>query len=322
MRKPPIIVRILLVGIMTLVADTASGQNYPSKPIRIVTAATGGSGDILARLIGHGLAVNLGQQVLVDNRGGLGDIAAEVVAKAPPDGYALLIYASIIWLAPYLRDNVAWDPLRDYAPITLATSSPNILLVHPAVAANSVQELIALAKAKPGQLNYATGGSGSSNHLAMELFKSMTGVNIVRIPYKGSGPAVNALVAGEVQVLFATPASVTAQIKSGRLRALAVTSPQPSKLFPGLTTVAASGLPGYDSQSIFGIWVPAKTPAPIVGRLNQEIVRVLNEPDVKEKLFISGVETVGSSPEQFLAVMKSEMARMGKVIKDAGIHEE
>ena len=322
MQKPTNAVSMSMVGVMLLAAGSASAQNYPVKPIRIVTAATGGSGDILARLIGHGLSVNIGQQVLVDNRGGLGDIAAEVVAKAPPDGYTLLIYASIIWLAPYLRDNVAWDPLRDYAPITLATASPNILLVHPSVAANSVQELIALAKAKPGQLNYATGGSGSSNHLAMELFKSMTGVNIVRIPYKGSGPAVNALVAGEVQVLFATPASVTAQMKSGRLRALAVTSPQPSKLFPGLPTVAASGLPGYDSQSIFGIWVPAKTPAPIVSRLNQEIIRVLNEQDVKEKLFTSGVETVGSSPEQFLAVMKSEMTRMGKVIKDAGIHEE
>jgi tripartite-type tricarboxylate transporter receptor subunit TctC len=302
-------------------ASSVLGQNYPNRPVRIVTAAVGGSGDILARLIGHALTPNLGQQVIVDNRGGLGDIAAQIVAKAPPDGYTLLIYASIIWLAPYLRDNVTWDPVRDYAPITLATASPNVLLVHPSLPVKSVRELIALAKARPGQLNYSTGGSGSSNHLAMELFKSMTNTDIVRILYKGTGPAVNAAIAGEVQVLFSTPAIVEGPVKAGRLRALAVTSPQPSRLFPGLPTVAASGVPGYESQSIFGIWTPAKTPAPIIERLNQEIIRVLNEADVKEKLFAAGVEPVGSTPDQFLAVMKSEMTRMGKVIKDANIHE-
>ena len=202
------------------------------------------------------------------------------------------------------------------------TRSPSVLVVHPAVAAKSVKELIALARASPGELNYASGPTGVSNHLAAELFKAMAGVNLVRIPYKGGGPAVNALIAGEVQVSFPSAAGVTQHIRSGRLRALAITSAQPSVLFPELPTLAASGLAGYESEGLAGVFAPAKTPAVLINRLNQEIVRCLDRTDVREKFLKAGLETVGSSPQEFGAKIKSEITRLGKVIKDAGIRSE
>jgi tripartite-type tricarboxylate transporter receptor subunit TctC len=194
--------------------------------------------------------------------------------------------------------------------------------VHPALPVNSIKELIALAKAKPGALNYASGGVGTTPHLAAELFKAMAGVNIVHIPYKGAGPAISDLIGGQVQLMFPNAAAVGPHLKSGKLRALAVTSSQPTALVPGLPTVAASGLPGFSSVLIVGMFVPAKTPATLINRLNQEIVRVLNNPEVKEKLFNTGSDVVGSSPEQFAAAIKSEVARLGKVIKDVGIKAE
>ncbi len=290
----------------------------------MITAEVGGGNDFTARVIAQGgLSERLGQPVIVENRGGAGGaIAAEIVAKAAPDGYTLLVYASNIWIIPLLRSNVPYDPVRDFAPITWAARSPSTVVVHPALPVNSVKELIALARARPGELNYGSGGTGATTHLAVELFKAMAGVNMVRIPYKGNGPALIDLMAGRVQVMFATAGSVTPHIRSGRLKALAVTSAQPSALAPGLPTVAASGLPGYESNSIYGIFAPAKTPAAIVTQLNQEIVRVLSRTEVKEKFLNSGVETVGSSPEEFAAAIRSDMARMAKVIKDAGIRGE
>ena len=308
---------VLVLGI-----GIVRGQNYPNKTIRIVSTEPGSSADFVARQIALGISDSFGQSVIVDNRGGGGGtIAAELVAKATPDGYTLLFFGQGIWILPLMRDNLPYDPIKDFSPVTLADRSLNVLVVHPTLPVNSVKELIAYAKAKPGEINFATGGTGSSNHLAAELFKAMAGVNIVRINYKGTGPALTALVGGEVQLMFPTAASVTPHVKSGRLKALAVTSAEPSVLAPGLPTVAAV-IPGYQSVSIHGLFAPAKTPMTIVRRLNVEIVRLLNRADVKEKLFSSGLQAVGSSPEQLGAAMKSEMARLGKVIKDAGIRND
>ena len=294
-------------------------QNYPVKAIRIVAAAAGGSSDFSARLIAQGISGPLGQPVVVENRGGTGVIAAQTVARSAPDGYTLLNYGSNVWLLPFLQGDLHYDPIRDFAPITLAIRSPNILVVHPSLPVKSVRELIALAKAYPGGLNYASGGDGSSNHLAGELFNSIAGVKLVRVPYKGVGPAISDLLSGHVQVMFATAGGTAQHIKSGRLRALAVTSLHQTALAPGLPTAAASGLPGYEATSIQAVFAPSGTPGPVIARLNQEIVRVLNQPEVKERLFNSGVEAVGSSPEELAATIKAEMSRLGKVIREAGI---
>ncbi|MBI3937188.1 MAG: tripartite tricarboxylate transporter substrate binding protein [Betaproteobacteria bacterium] len=322
MRVPRCVAWTLPAAMMIPGAGVVSGQSYPNKPIHIVTAQAGSGNDFAARLVAQGLTGSLGQQVVVENRTGAGGILViEPVAKAPPDGYTLLLYNTPMWVLPFMR-NVSWDPLRDFSPITLVVSSPNILVVHPSLPARSVQDLIALAKARPGELNYASGGTGSSTHLAAELFKAMAGVNIVRIAYKGSASPMSDLISGQVQLTFGIAAPVAPHVKSGRLRALAITSAEPSALFPGLPTVAASGLPGYESVSLFGMFAPAKTPATLIHRLNQEVVHVLNRAEVKEKFFNIGVEAVGNSPEQFAAMIKADMARWGKVIKDAGIRAE
>jgi tripartite-type tricarboxylate transporter receptor subunit TctC len=308
---------MLSVGLMVSGAGVVSGQNYPNKPIRIVTSEPGGGNDIVARLVAEGVTASLGQRVIVDNRG---IVAAEIAAKATPDGYTLLIYGSNIWLMQYLRDNVPWDPLRDFAPITVAVNLPNILVVHPSLPVKSVKELVVLAKAKPGELNYAAGTIGVSPHLAAELFKALAGVNIVRVPYKGGGPALNGLIGGEVHLMFPNAGSVMPHIKSGRVRALAVSTARPSALAPGLPTVAAA-VPGYETGAVICVFAPARTPPAIVDLLNREIVRVLNDAVVKERLFNSGSEVVANSTGEFAAFIKSDMARMGKVIRDAGIHE-
>ena len=316
-------IAVLLAPGVIAGAMAASGQDYPRKPIRLVTAEPGGGNDFAARLIVQGLGGSLGQPMIVDNRGGAGGIiAADIVAKAQPDGYTLLLYANNIWIIPLLRSNTPFDVIRDFAPITWAAKSPNTVVVHPALPVKSVEDLIAHARARPGELNYGSGGSGSSTHLAVELLKSMAGVNIVRVPFRGNAPALNALFAGEVHLMIATAGTVAPHLKSGRLRALAVTSAQPSPLAPGLPTVAASGLPGYESIQIYGVFAPSRTSSAIVKRLHDEIVRVLGRADVKEKFLAAGVEPVGSTPQQLAATIKSEIVRMSKVIKDAGIREE
>ena len=299
--------------------STGSGHAYPNKIIRIVTSAPGGGSDVLSRLIAPGLTESLGQQVIVDNRG---SIAPEIVAKAPPDGYTLLVSGSPLWVLPLLRANTPWDAVKDFAPITLAVSSPSILVVHPSLPVKSVKELIALAKARPGELNYASGTPGATPHLAAELFKVMAGVNMVRVGYKGTGPGILGVMSGQVELMFPNAGSAMPHVRSGRLRALAVCNAQPSALVPGLPTVAAAGLPGYETSSPQAVLAPAKTPVTLVNRLHQEIVRVLNRADVKERLFNSGGEAVGSSPERFAATIKSDIVRMGKLIKDAGIRVE
>ena len=308
------------VGVMVLAAGGASGQSYPYKPIRIITSEPGSGTDLMARLIAQRLTDSFGRQVIVDNRGGT--LAREVVLRAPPDGYTLLLSGTSLWLSPFMREHASYDPVRDFLPITLAASSPNVLTVHPSLPVESVRDLVALARSRPGELNYGSGSTGAPTHLAAELFKAMAGVDIVRIAYKGTGPAINALLGGQVQLMFVSTTSVAPHIKSGKLKALAVSAAQPSALAPGLPTMTATGLPGYEATSLFGMFAPAHTPAAIIGLLNREIVQVLNRTEVRERLFNSGVEPVGSSPAELAATMKSEMAKWGKLIKSAGIREE
>ena len=310
-----------LVSALVLTAASAvQAQSFPAKPIRIITSGVGGAGDVASRLVAQGIAPALGQQVIVDNRAS-GPIPVEVTLKSPADGYTLMLYGRTVWLGPYLRAN-APKPLRDFAPISLAATAPNILVVHPSLPVKNVKELVALAKARPGALNYGTTGIGSSPHLAAELFQSLAGVQFVRISYKGAGAALTDLIGGQIQLSFATASSVSPHLKTGRLRALGVSSARESVLLPGLTTIAAAGLPGYESSSLQGVFAPAGVPAPVLQKLSQEIMRYLHSSDAREKFLAVGVEVVGSTPEQFTTAMKTEMSRMGKVIRDAGIRED
>lgn len=287
----------------------------------MIAAEAGGANDIPARLVAQGLSARVGQPVVVINRPGPA-LAGEMLAKSPADGYTLMFYGSSIWLQPFLQDSISWDPLKDFAPITLSSSSPNVLVVSNNLPANTVQELIALAKAKPGELNYGTASAGSGNHLAAELFKKMAGVDVVGIKYKGAASALSDMMAGRIQFMFPAAASVSGHIRTGKLRALAVTTLKPSPLGAGLPTVASSGLPGYESKQVHGIFATAGTPAAIIGRLNQDIVAYLSLADTKARFFDLGLETVGSSPEELAATVKSDMTVLGKLIKDLAIKVE
>ena len=312
-----------MLGVAAAMMDTGTAfcADYPSKPIRLVTSELNGGSDIVARLVAQAASVNVGQQIIVENRGGSGIIPGQIVARALPDGYTLLLYGSSIWLLPLLRDDVPFERVRDFAPITSLTTSPNVLVVHPSAPAQSIKDLIALAKSKSGALNYGSGPAGTASHLTAEMFKAMAGVNIVRVPYKGMAPALVDLITGEVQLVFATAGSVAPHVKSGRLKALAVTSPRSSPLFPGIPAVAAS-LPGYESVSMVGLFAPVKTPTVIVSRLNHEVVQVLGSAEIKDKLLNAGVEAAPGTPQQLEAAMRLETANLGKVIKDAGIRSE
>ncbi len=313
------VILALPLGLMVL-GDAVYGQSYPNKPIRIVTGAAGGAADLSARLIAQGISGPLGQQVIVDNRAGSVVIPAEVVNKSAPDGYTLLLHGDSFWIGTLLG-KTPYDPIKDFLPISLIASSPQLLVVHPVLPVKSVKELIALARVKPGELNYASNNSGSANHLAAELFNAMAGIKIVRINYASTAAALTAGVSGEVQMQFTSGGSGAPHVKAGRLKALAVSKLQPSPLFPGLPTVAST-LPGFEAATSQAIFSPANTPPAIINRLNVEIVRLLNQPQLKERLLSLGVETVGSSPEQLSATMRSEMTRLGKVIRDAGIKLE
>jgi tripartite-type tricarboxylate transporter receptor subunit TctC len=310
---------LMIAGSCAAHAQTA----FPVKPIRIVTAAVGGASDFTARLLAQGLGNSFGQQVIVDNRGGAnGIIAAQIVAKSPPDGYTLLLFTSPIWLLPLLQENVPYDPVKDFAPISMTDSSPSVLVVHPSLPVKSVRELIVLAKARPGEMNYSRASAGGASHLSAELFKSMAGVNFVPVPYKGGGPALLALLGGEVELTFASAGAVAAPLKSSRVRALAVTSAEPSRLFPGIPTIAASGLPGFESVLVNGMFAPAGTPASVINMLNQEVVQFLRKAEIKERFFSTGMESVGNSPAELDAIVKSDIAKWGKLIKTARIRIE
>jgi tripartite-type tricarboxylate transporter receptor subunit TctC len=300
--------------------SAASAQGYPSKPVRMLTTVTGGSQDLTARFIAPKLSESLGQQVLVDNRGGI--ISMEVAAKAPPDGHTLLLASGSLWLSQFLRSGVTWDASRDYTPVVLAATLPNIIAVHPSLPVKSVRELMALSKARAGELNYSSGQAGSSSHLAGELFKSMARVNLVRVPYKGAGPAMLSLVTGEAQVSFPNTAAAMPNVHSGKIRALAVTTAKPSELTPGLPTAAASGLPGYESKAMLAVFAPARTPEAVVTRLNQEIARILGNSEIRRRMLDSGAEPAGGSPADLAEAIRMDVATTGKLIRETGIRAE
>jgi tripartite-type tricarboxylate transporter receptor subunit TctC len=293
-------------------------QNYPVKPVRIVTGGAGGSSDFQARQIAQGIAGPLGQPVIVDNRGG-GLLPAGYAARALPDGYTLLLNGGSTWVTPLLQKGAPYDVVNDFSALSLISRDVNVVVVHPSVPVKSIQELIAFAKAKPGTLSYATGSVGSTGHLATELLRHMAGIDMLWVPYKGSAPAVTAVVSGEAQMLTLDAGLLIPLARSGKLRALAVTSLEPSVLAPGLPTVAAAGLPGYEAVGMTGMWTPVKTSTAIINRLNQEIVRFLSSPQAKESFLSVGAETAGTSPEQFGALVKADIARITRLIKDAGI---
>src|SRR5687767_3896043 len=301
------------VGLCCLLAMTSAAfaQDFPAKPIRIVTSPPGGSNDFIARLLQKGLADRMGWQIVIDNRPTV--LAPEVVMRTAPDGYTLLV-SGATFITGNLFEKLPYDPIRDFTAVSLTHRQPNILVVHPSLPVKSVKELVVLAKARPGQLNYASSGIGSTNHLAGELFNAMTRVKIQRINFKGVGPAVNALLSGEVQIMYANLASISHFLQGGRLRPLAITSLEPSPLRPGLPTMAASGLPGFEAVVMSGVYAPAGTPAPIVNRLNQEIVRVIHQPDIKEKFSSIGIDTIGSSPQELTAAMKAEIEKTAKLL--------
>ncbi|HZM44056.1 MAG TPA: tripartite tricarboxylate transporter substrate binding protein [Burkholderiales bacterium] len=298
----------------------AVAQEYPSKVVRIVTSEAGAGSDFVARLAAHGLTAAFGQQFIVDNRAG-GVIAGDAVARSAPDGHTLLVYGNTLWLLPLMRKQMPYDPQRDFAPVTLAARGLFVLVVHPSLPVKSVKELIALARARPGELNFSTAAPGTTNHLASELFKSMASVNMVRVSYRGATSALNALMSGDVQVMFPGVASVKPHMESGRIRVLAVATAARSPQYPDLPTVAESGVPGFEAISATGFFVPARTPDAIVVRLNQEIVRVLRRSDVQQRMASMGLEPVGSTPAQLAAMIKEEVMRMGRVIREAGIQE-
>ncbi|HKA45778.1 MAG TPA: tripartite tricarboxylate transporter substrate binding protein [Burkholderiales bacterium] len=295
---------------------------YPDRPVRlIVPFPPGGGNDILARAVGARLAEALGQQVIIDNRGGAGGmIGASIAASSDPDGYTLCL-GSMGGLAhnPALRPNLPYDPPRDFAGVSLLATSPFILVVNPAVPATSVKELIALARAKPGSLNYGSAGAGSSLHLTGELFKHTTGVNIVHVAYKGTAPALTDLIAGQVQIVFSTLPPPLPHMKAGKLRALGVTTLKRAKAVPEVPTIAEAGVPGFEVQNWQGIVAPKKTPAPLVERLNREINKVLAAPAMIDLLGAQGLEPVGNTPAQFDQLIRTEIVKWRKLVQAAGI---
>jgi tripartite-type tricarboxylate transporter receptor subunit TctC len=291
--------------------STGPRAAYPVKSVRIFAPEAGGSADFIARQIAQGAAASFGQPVVVENRPG--PISIDTVVKSAPDGYTLLYLGSPVWLLPLLQ-KVSYDPINDFAPITLAASAPNVLVVHPSLPVHSVGELIKLAKAKPGVLN-SSNVAGGFTQLASELFKSMANVDILQVAYKGSTPALTAVLSGEVDLTLAGATPVMPHVKAGRLRALGVTTIKPSALFPGVPTIAATGVPGYEAAALFAMFAPAKTPASVIERWNQEALKVLHAQDVKAKALGVGLETVGSTPEILSTAMKSEITRLSKIAR-------
>ena len=306
----------ILFALAVLWPVAAAGQEYPTRPVRIVTAPAGGGNDFSARLVARGITGPLGQQVIVDNRPTV--LAPEIAAKAAADGYTLLLNGSSHWIGPFV-EKVSYDPIADFAPISLVDRTPVILVVHPSLPVNNVKQLIALAKSKPGQLNFSSGAPGTSNYLGGMLFNYYAGVSIMLIPYKGAAPAMTSVMSGETQLMFASPGGVMAHIKSGRLRALGVGGARPSELAPGLPTLQEAGVPGYVCETLHAIFAPAGTPAAIVTRLHQEIDRYLRSPDGKTAFLKGGVEVVSSTPDELTRTMKSEMGTIGKALKAAGV---
>lgn len=317
--------RIFVAGLATALASFAAvparAQAWPAKPLRLVIPfPAGGSTDIVGRLLGERLSQALGQPVVIDNRAGAGGTTgSDAVAKSAPDGYTFLMGTSSTHaIAPSLYSKLAYDPARDFAPVSLIGTATILLVVHPSVPAKSVRELVELAKARPGQLSFGSTGNGSVSHLTAELFKSMAGVDIQHVPYKGDSPMTLDLIAGRIQLAFGTAVAFLPYVREGKLNALAVTDARPSPVAPQLPTVASSGLPGFEALQWFGLLAPAGTPRDAVARLNAETAKVLQQPDVRERLQALGIGIAGGAPEQFGSFIASESAKWGKIVRDSG----
>jgi len=324
--------RITLLGSGTAVvlasaafgAGAQSSASYPNRPLRfVVPYAAGGNGDIVSRIIAQKLIAQIGQQIVIDNRGGAGgNIGAELAARAAPDGYTIMLGTNTHVINMSLFAKLGYDIQRDFAPITLATSAPMVLIIHPALPAKTVKEFIALAKANPNKINYATGGSGSSAHVISELFASMAGVQLTHVAYKGVAQATTDLIAGQIQMSFNSTSTALAHMQAGRVRALAISTATRSSIAPGLPTIAESGLPGFDASIWQGVFAPARTPPEMIARLNHEIVTALGASDVREQLRVQGLDTLPSTPEQFAAFIKVEITKWAKVIRISGARAE
>ena len=313
--------RFVMMSAAALGASTVAAQNYPQRPIRLVVPqSAGGSTDLVARPLAQRVAESMKGSVVVDNRPGAGStIGTDIAAKAPPDGYTLLAVAASFTMSPSLYKKLPFDPLHDFAPISLLSSLPNILVVHPAQPVKSVKDLLAYAKAQPGKLNYSSSGMATGTHMSMELLKHMTGISIAHIPYKGGAPSVTALLSSEVQLCFATLSTALPHVKSARLRALAVSTARRASAAPEVPTIAEAGVPGYDYASWIGLLAPAKTPAAIITRWHSESARVMQTPEMKALLQHEGSESVGSSPQAFGHTIKTEIERWRVVAKAANI---
>jgi tripartite-type tricarboxylate transporter receptor subunit TctC len=308
----------LLAGSLPL---AATAQNYPAKPVRLVVGqAPGGATDVVARLVAPKLGEQLGQSVVVENRtGAAGSIGATFVAKSPADGYNLLVVSSSYAINPSLYSDLPFDPVKDLAPVTLIAEAPFLLVVHPSMPVRSVKDLVALAKARPGTLDFGSGGNGSSGHLAGELFKYLAHVDLVHVPYKGAGPALVDVIAGQIHMTFGSVLSSLGYVKNGRLRALGVTGPKRSSGAPDLPTIAEAGVKGYQTTTWYGLLAPANTPAAIIGRLSGDMKKAVESPDVKNKILNDGAEPEGSTPKQFQDHLASEMKRAADIIRRAGV---
>ena len=316
---------LLVAGALLAGSLPASAQPYPNRPLRIVVPfPPGGGTDIGTRIVAQKLQEAWGQAVIVENKpGAAGIVGTELTAKSAPDGYTFMmgnIGTHAINVSLYKK--LAYDPVRDFAPVSMVADLPLLLLVHPSVPANSVKELIALAKSQPGKLNFSSSGAGGSMHVAAELFKSMTGVDMVHIPYKGGAPAVADLLSGQVALSFSTVLETIQHVKAGKVRALAVTNDHRSIALPDLPTIAEAGLPGYQSISWLALFAPAGTPKEIVNKVSAESVRILKLPDVKERLLAQGAEPIGSTPEQLAATLAADIAKYAKVIRESGYKPE
>ena len=319
------VVRLIVAVLFAAWLVPLQAQGYPARPIRIIVpVATGGIADYYSRVIGSKLHETWGQPVLVENRaGGGGNIGSDIVAKAPPDGYTMVMgFIGSHAVNPFLIRNMPYDPQRDFVPVAMVIEAEGLLAVHPSVPVNSVAELLALARAQPGKLSYASGGIGTSSHLAGELFKSMTGADIVHIPYKGNAPAIADLIGGQTQLTFATMPTVLPHVRAGKLRGLAVIGATRSAALPQLPTIAESGVPGFSVNNWIGLFAPAGTPNEIVRKVNAEVMRIMRLPEVARRMDVEGERFTPNTPEEFAAFIRSEVAKWGKVVKDAGLKAE
>jgi tripartite-type tricarboxylate transporter receptor subunit TctC len=312
----------MVVALTLLFSGEVLGQVYPTCPIHLVVPSSAGAGvtDIMARLVGRHLSARIGQQVVIDNRpGASGILGSEVVSRAAPDGYTLLIANVSLVANLFLYPKMPYDPLTDFMPVTMVNSAPLLLVVHPSIAATSVTELIAYAKSYPGRLNYGSGGRGSTPYLAAELFKSLSGIDVLHVPYKGGAPALSDLIGGQLSFMIENMPGTMPYVMAGNLRALAITSLQRSPLAPELPTMAEAGVPGYEMSGWNGIFAVKGTPAEIVGRLHSEVAKILRAPEVRRELAALGAEPVGDTPDEFGAFLKADVARWGKIIQEKGL---